>query len=400
MELSDFQRRLLGFPAQALGNVASAFTADPNAPAEQQDMANARWGTLGQMGAILFAAGQPQTDQSRAAMLSRLAAVSTPDELAMNAAQRRLYGLKTQQAQTEMARQEALRQKFADPEFLKGINITPQMAEVMGQEGVADYIQKRALENTPDAIQRRRLIDAQIEQAQAQAKAALRPPAPEAGQVFERSDGTKAVLPHGSTTPISLEQASPISGMPSGADPKTYRQQITQDAVKKAALEQTRREDASKIFPDILRARQAYEKGQGYIGPAQSSSIYRGVQSALPFGMSHGEDVRSDIEAKLARYQRALVSQNLPPGAASDKDIELARSGMASIYDRSPSSGLASIDADLSSNLRSMGYNVPPPHISELIKDIRSNNSDGIRQFIEAHQGGADVVRMLAEGLQ
>jgi hypothetical protein len=159
MELSDFQKRLLGFPAQALGGIGSSLIADPNAPPEQQDMANARMDSLGQMGALLLAAGQRQSPQNRAAILARMASVDSPDTLAMNAAQRRLYGLKMQQAQTEMQRQADLRQKMSDPAFLQGFNITPQMAEVMGPEGVADYIQKRASINP---------LDDQLKQAQIQ----------------------------------------------------------------------------------------------------------------------------------------------------------------------------------------------------------------------------------------
>lgn len=156
MELSDFQRRLLGFPQQAFG----AVIADPNAPPEQQDMANARMDSLGQMGAILLAAGQRQTPQSRAAILSRLASVDSPDSLAMNAAQRRMYGMRMQQAQTEMQRQDALRQRLSDPAFLQGLGINPQIAEVMGPAGVADLIQKRAGVNPLDDEVKRAQINA------------------------------------------------------------------------------------------------------------------------------------------------------------------------------------------------------------------------------------------------
>lgn len=146
MELSDFQKRILGFPSQAFGSVV----ADPSAPQDQQDMANARMGTIGQMGAILLAAGQRMTPENRALLLSKLANVDSPDALAMNAAQRRMYGMRAQQAQTEMQRQDALRQRLSDPAFLQGLGVSPQMAEVMGPAGVAELIQKRAGMNPLD----------------------------------------------------------------------------------------------------------------------------------------------------------------------------------------------------------------------------------------------------------
>jgi hypothetical protein len=219
MELSDFQRRLLGFPQQAFGSVI----ADPNAPVEQQDMANARMDSIGQMGALLLAAGQRQSPQNRAAILARMAGVDSPDTLAMNAAQRRLYGLKMQQAQTEMQRQADLRQKMSDPAFLQGFNITPQMAEVMGPEGVADYIQKRASINP---------LDDQLKQAQIQHY--LRPATANSStpQMVDLPGGGKGWATPGSTEVV------PISGAGKGSadEPKKNEleskvQQFAADAI-------------------------------------------------------------------------------------------------------------------------------------------------------------------------
>lgn len=161
MELSDFQRRMLGFPAQAFGALTSGLTADPNAPAEQQDMANGRWNTIGQMGAILMAAGQRMTPENRAMMLSKLANVTTPDEFAMTAAQRRLMGVKMQQAQDEMARTEQLRGRLGDAAFLKSLGLTPEQAQALDVPGVRKLLENQAMMNTPDAV-----LDRQAKQAQ------------------------------------------------------------------------------------------------------------------------------------------------------------------------------------------------------------------------------------------
>lgn len=211
MELSDFQKRLLGFPQQAFG----AVIADPNAPPEQQDMANARMDTLGQMGAVLLAAGQRQSPQSRAAILSRLASVDSPDTLAMNSAQRRLYGMKMQQAQTEMQRQDALRQKLSDPAFLQGLGVNPQIAEVMGPDGVAELLTKRAGMNP---------LDDELKRAQIQHY--LRPPA-SAGptpQMVDLPGGGKGWATPGSTDVI------PIGGAgKGGVDPEMAKRSENED---------------------------------------------------------------------------------------------------------------------------------------------------------------------------
>jgi hypothetical protein len=157
---------------------------------------------------------------------------------------------------------------------------------------------------------------------------------------------------------------------------------------------------AGKLLEDTVRARQAYDQGRGYIGPVQGNSIARTVQSVLPFGFDQGETRRSDIENKLAAYQKSFVIQNLPPGPASDKDIEQARKGMASIQDRSPEAGLTSIDRDLSSIIKTMGYDIPSAHISELMNDIKTQNTAEIQNFLAAHPGSEQVVRMIYESMR
>jgi hypothetical protein len=157
---------------------------------------------------------------------------------------------------------------------------------------------------------------------------------------------------------------------------------------------------SSKLLEDTVRARQAYDQGRGYLGPVQSNFIARTSESMLPFGFDKGETTRSDVENKLAAYQKSLVMQNLPPGPASDKDIEQARKGMASIYDRSPEAGLSSIDRDLAQVVKNMGHDIPAAHITELMNDIKTQNMPEIQNFIAAHPGSEQVVKMIFESLR
>lgn len=181
---------------------------------------------------------------------------------------------------------------------------------------------------------------------------------------------------------------------------KKYGETSATNAANAAAKQDAVAAGAGRMLEDAIRARKAYDEGRGYLGPVQSNSVYRTVQSSMPFGADHGETVRSDVENKLAAYQKSLVMQNLPPGPASDKDIEQARKGMASISDRSPEAGLTSIDRDVSAILKNMGYQVPAAHLTELMRDIQAQDMAGIRQFIEAHPGGDQIVRQIYEAMR
>lgn len=392
MPFEDFFRRMTGQPMQLPGaemadRPTTATVARPTMDQLQaQDYQYAAMNRMGQLGMLLMAAGQRLTPAQRATILGQ--APQFMDGIQSDvaqASQARLMGARMQQEQAENERAQALRQRFADPQFLNALGLKPEMAEALGPAGIQKLVENQAMSNTPEAQLQRRLTQAQIDHYN-------RPPAPEAPTVVTLSDGRQAIIPRGQTTPIPLETQQSVSNVPPGVDPQKWRTEQTKMAVE----QQTKALEAEKILPNVIRARQAYEAGQGYIGPAQSSSIYRGIQGAIG---ARGETTRSDIDNKLAAYQKQLVIQSLPPGAASDKDIAEARRGMASIGDTSTVAGLASIDADIARTLGMMGYNVPPAHISELIKDIRSQNREGVQQFIEAHRDGQRIVGLIGGAL-
>jgi hypothetical protein len=387
----DFLSRILGNqpsngPVMAPTPTTAAVAAPTMQQAQQSDFNNAMLGRMGQLGMLFLAAGQKLTPAQRATILAQAPQYMDGVQADMyNAAQARYMDARQQEALKEQERQDAIRAKLADPKVQSALGIKPEMMDVLGVDGVKKMLVDQLQSNTPDAVLNRQRVQAEINHLN-------RPPAPEAPTVVELSDGRKAILQRGSTTPIPLEPPLQSSNVPPGVDPQKWRDTQT----KAAADQQAKALEAEKILPNVIRARQAYEGGQGYIGPVQSSSPYRTMQGI--FGRP-AETKRSDIDNKLAKYQKALVIQNLPPGAASDKDIAEARRGMASISDTSPISGLASIDGDISSTLGMMGYNVPPAHISELIRDIKTQNAEGVRQFIEAHKGGDKIVSMIGGSL-
>lgn len=175
MALSDFAQRLLGFPAQLFDgqssnpinatNPSAAALAQPTMQQlQQQDMQDAGMQRIGQLGMILMAAGQRMTPRERATILAQ--APQYMDGMqrdAMTAAQARLMNMQGQAAQDELARTEALRQKFNDPNYLKSIGLSTEQAQALGPAGIQKLLENQALANTPEAALDRRYKQAQID---------------------------------------------------------------------------------------------------------------------------------------------------------------------------------------------------------------------------------------------
>jgi hypothetical protein len=152
MELSDFQQRILGFPASQGGYAAPSQAND--------DLDRARWGSVGQIGLALLGASGRMPNGQRAAMLAQgLGQVQDPQQVAMTYAQQRLLQSAAQAKMAELQRQDALRQKLTDTKYLQGLGITPQMAEVLGPDGITEVLTKRAGVNPLDDQVKRAQIE-------------------------------------------------------------------------------------------------------------------------------------------------------------------------------------------------------------------------------------------------
>jgi hypothetical protein len=166
MDLTDFQRRLLGFPAQMFGGQAIP-PAQPMSPVDdqqQQDMQQASTQRLGQLGMLLMAAGQRMTPKERATILAQAPQyMDGVQRDAMTAAQARLMNMQGRAAQDELSRTEALRQKFNDPNYLNSIGLTPEQAQALGPSGIQKLLENQALANTPEAALDRKFKQAQID---------------------------------------------------------------------------------------------------------------------------------------------------------------------------------------------------------------------------------------------
>ena len=156
MALSDFAQRLLGFPAQlfdgqssnpvAVANPSAAALAQPTMQQlQQQDLQDAGMQRVGQLGMLLLAAGQRMSPRERATILAQAPQYmgGIQDDVA-RAAQARLIGAQSQEAQNELQRRQDISAKLDDPDFLKSVNMTPEQARLLGAGGIQAALQARA----------------------------------------------------------------------------------------------------------------------------------------------------------------------------------------------------------------------------------------------------------------
>jgi hypothetical protein len=111
---------------------------------QQQDYQNAGMQRIGQLGMLLMAAGQRMTPRERATILAQAPQyMGGMQEDVAKAAQARLMGAQSQEAQNELERRQALEGKLGDTEFLKGVGMTPEQARLLGPQGVQAAMQAR-----------------------------------------------------------------------------------------------------------------------------------------------------------------------------------------------------------------------------------------------------------------
>jgi hypothetical protein len=271
MDLTDFQRRLLGFPAQMFGGQAIP-PAQPMSPVDeqqQQDMQQASTQRLGQLGMLLMAAGQRMTPKERATILAQAPQyMDGVQRDAMTAAQARLMNMQGRAAQDELSRTEALRQKFNDPSYLKSIGLSPEQAQALGPSGIQKLLENQALANTPEAALDRKFKQAQIDH--------LLNPTPANPQMVDLPGGGKGwafpgktdVLPIGGAGKGTAEEPKKTE-----AEVKGYQfAQQSIDAYKKLA-------DPEYQYALTSRAQQLANK-LPYFSSPWSSNDYRSADAA------------------------------------------------------------------------------------------------------------------------
>lgn len=156
LPFDDFFRRMTGLPMQLPGaqqsgqpvNAQTPTAATVAGPALQQaqtnDYRDAMLSRMGQLGMLMVAAGQRMTPKERATILAQAPQyMDGVQRDAATAAQARLMNMQTQSAQQEQTRQQTIREKLGDPEFLKGLGISDQQAQLLGVPGVMKIMESR-----------------------------------------------------------------------------------------------------------------------------------------------------------------------------------------------------------------------------------------------------------------
>jgi hypothetical protein len=135
---NDAQNALLN-PLQAIAGTIGGNQA------QNPQMQDAAWNGMGQIGALLMAAGQRMTSQERAHLLAGIAPViGNIPTTALNSAQAQLMQAKATQEQEEQRRQALVQERLSDPAFAQGLGLTPEQATLLGAPGAIEAIKARA----------------------------------------------------------------------------------------------------------------------------------------------------------------------------------------------------------------------------------------------------------------
>lgn len=139
------------------GQYADPNNIDPRTGVPMGDVRQAAWNSIGNMSALLLAAGQPMAPQQRAAYLAQLgnAAGSVNTDL-YNASQRRLMMARSQREMQEMDENKRLDAMLNDPAQLQAVGVSPEQARVLGRGGVRQLLANR-LSQSPETAEANRL---------------------------------------------------------------------------------------------------------------------------------------------------------------------------------------------------------------------------------------------------
>lgn len=134
------------------GDYADPGKIDPRYGVPMSDVRQAALNSIGNMGAILMAAGQRMEPAQRAAYLSQLGQAGAGFNTDLyNASQRRLMQARTQEQMQEMEENKRLDAMLKDPAQLQGLGIDPRQAQFLGRGGLRQVLANRAAQSPETA---------------------------------------------------------------------------------------------------------------------------------------------------------------------------------------------------------------------------------------------------------
>jgi hypothetical protein len=206
--------------------------------------------------------------------------------------------------------------------------------------------------------------------------------------------------PAGGAQPMSMP--ADIAGNPVAAK-KFAEEKAKQMADQQQADEQSKIA-AGKYLPEMLRARQHYSDASGYIGQIEGNEWTQGVQNIagkLPGagGLAQGVAKRAALEKEMAAFQGPqIAANNKGLGPMTNYEQQLARLPFAKVNDVNAQVGLSAFDGQLAHTLKTMGYAVPPAHISMLLDGIKNQDPSVMQEFAQAH--GPKALQVIMGALQ
>lgn len=142
------------------GDYADPEKIDPRYGVPMSDVRQAALNSIGNMGAILMAAGQRMEPAQRAAYLSQLGQAGAGFNTDMyNASQRRLMQARTQEQMQEMEENKRMDAMLKDPAQLQGLGIDPRQAQFLGRGGLRQVLANRAAQSPETAETNRLKLD-------------------------------------------------------------------------------------------------------------------------------------------------------------------------------------------------------------------------------------------------
>jgi hypothetical protein len=186
-----------------------------------------------------------------------------------------------------------------------------------------------------------------------------------------------------------MQMPPDIAGNPEAA--KKFAQEKAKQVADQQQADEQSKIMAAKYLPEMLRARQHYSDASGYIGAIEGNSWTQGAQNIagkLPLagGLARGVEKRASLEKEMAAFQGPqIAANNKGLGPMTNYEQQLARLPFAKVDDVNAGVGLSAFDGQLSHTLKTMGYSVPPAHISMLLDGVKSGDASVLNEFAEAH---------------
>ena len=209
-----------------------------------------------------------------------------------------------------------------------------------------------------------------------------------------------AAHPRGGAQPMNMPPD--IAGNPEAA--KKFAQEKAKQVADQQQNDEQSKIMAAKYLPEMLRARQHYSDASGYIGSIEGNSWTQGAQNLvgkLPGagGLARGVEKRASLEKEMAAFQGPqIAANNKGLGPMTNYEQQLARLPFAKVDDVNAGVGLNAFDGQLSHTLKTMGYSVPPAHISMLLDGVKSGDASVLNEFAEAH--GQEALHAVMGALQ